>query len=678
MKLAVNWFRFIATLAILSPLVACSVSQAGNVEFFGKTEPPKGRILRYTSGAEPGSIDPHIPTNQLEHRIIMALFEGLVEYHPKTMKPIPAIAERWEANKDHSEFVFHLRRNARWSDNDPITADDFVYSFRRAISPQLAARNASFAYYIKYAQSYNEGGVFVRDPATGEFLLEEDFSLDSAKTVAKTEAPVQHKQSDTPSIALPSEASSPSAHCGLQQPRPALYDAENAIAIDTSFHRFIRSPTRFVLPGAEQARAKALESNPGLKAALSGKELVPVKAEDIGVEAVDEYTLRITLTQTAPFFIEMLPLHLFRVVPRKAIEKHGAAWTQPGKIVSCGPFKLQTWKPYNELTVVRDPLYWDAAIVKLDQISFFPLEENMTIMNLYKAGELDAVYNHTVPYGWIDQIRTLKDYMDAPEAAIAYYWINTTKPPMTDKRVRKAFNMAIDKDALAALRRTSKPLTAFTPEGIFPGYPQPKGDKFDPKRASHLLADAGYRDNEGNFDPEKFPTDQVELTYNTNPNNRVIAEFLQAQWKQNLQITVTIKNMENSTFDALRNRLDYKGFARGSYGADYMDPFTFLTLFHTPNNGSGTGWTDPKYDQIIDEANRTLDPRRRYELLAEAEAYLIEEQPMLPLQSERTNWMKKPYVKGLYPTLGAMHAWKFVYIEHDPAKWDRGMPQMTE
>lgn len=646
MKIAVDCFRFMAALAILSTLAACSASQAGNVEFFGKTEPPNGQVLRYVSGAEPESIDPHIPTNQLEHRIIMALFEGLVEYHPKTMKPIPAIAERWDVNSDYSEFIFYLRRNARWSNNNPITAHDFVYSFRRALSPQLAAQNASFAYYIKYAQSYNEAGVFVRDPATGEFLLEEDFSSDPAKTKTKSESP---------------------AH-----PQPA--DASSSAVNETSFHRFVRSPARLTLPGTEKARAKELEKNPSLKAAIAGKEFVPVKADDIGVEAVDDHTLRITLTQTVPFFVDMLPFHFFRLVPREAIEKHGSSWTQPGNIITCGPFKLKTWKAYNELVVVRDPLYWDAAAVKLNQISFYALDENTTAMNLYKAGEVDAVYNHTVPYGWIDRIRTLKDYMDAPEAAIAFYLVNTTKPPMTDKRVRKAFNMAIDKAALAVLRRTSKPLTAFTPEGIFPGYPQPTGDGFDPARARQLLAEAGYRDSAGNFDPKKFPTDQVELTYNTNPNNRVLAEFLQAQWKQNLKgITITLKNMENKAFAGVRAKLEYQGFARNSYGADYMDPFTFLTLFYTPNNG--TGWSDPKYDQIIDEANRTLDPPRRYELLAKAEAYLLEEQPMIPLQSERTNWMKKPYVKGLYPTLGAMHAWKFVYIEYDPAKWDQGVPQ---
>lgn len=656
MKLAVDWFRFMAALAILSTLAACSTSQAGDVDFFGRTEPPNGQVLRYISGAEPESIDPHIPVYQFEHRIIMALFEGLVEYHPKTMEPIPAIAERWDVNSDSSEFVFHLRRNARWSDNDPVTAHDFVYSFRRGLSPELAARHAEFAHTIKYAKGYNEAGNFVRDPATSEFLLEKDFDTDTAKLVAKGQGSSLLQASDAASSAA---SLSPT-------------NRGDAITSETAFRRFIQSPTRFVLPSTKKERAEELKKHPGLEAALVGKELVPVKDEDIGVEAVDDYTLRITLTQPAPYFVSMMPLHSFRAVPRKAIERHGQSWTQPGNIITCGPFKLQTWKPYNEIVVVRDPLYWDAAAVKLNRISFYAVTETTTMMNLYKAGEVDAVQNHAVPYGWIDRIRSLKDYMDAPEAAIAYYLINTTKPPMTDKRVRKAFNMAIDKAALAALRRVSKPLTAFTPQGIFPGYPQPAGDAFNPARAKQLLAEAGYRDASGGFDPAEFPVDQVELTYNTSGDNtRIIAEFLQAQWKQNLGITVSLRSMETKTFSVARGNLDYKGFARGGYGADYLDPFNFLMLFYTPGNESGSGWFDPKYDRLIDEANQTIDPQRRYELLARAEAYLLEEQPMIPLQSDATNWVKKPYVKELYPTPGAVHAWKFVYIEHDPAKWDR-------
>lgn len=624
-------------------LPACRSAGAGSV-YFGEVDPPREQVLRYISGSEPESLDPQIPTSSPDARIAMAFFEGLVEYDPKTMEPIPAIAERWEVNADSSEFVFHLRRNARWSNGDPITTADFVYSMRRGLSPELASRNASLAYYIKYAQGYNNGGMFVRDNVTGAFVAETDVAPEASSV-----APTLNATSANAKLANGVEPSQTS-----------------------EFRRFIAAPARLVVAGDEKARAKEFKANPKLEAAIAGKELVPVTAENLGVEAIDGFTLRITLTQSAPFFLKLLPHQFFRIVPRKTVEKHGVAWTQPANIVTCGAFKLEAWKPYDVVAGVRDPMYWDAARVKLERIYFYPLEELTTMMNLYKAGEVDAVYNHSVPKGWIDKIRPLKDYMDEQEAAIFYYCLNVKKSPTNDVRVRKALNMAIDKEALAAFRIVNKPLTAFTPEGIFPGYPQVKGDEFDPAKAKLLLAEAGYKDGAGNYEPEKFPIGDVEITYNTSESNKQVAEFIQAQWKQNLGLTVPLKNMEFKTFLPLRSKLEYKGIAQGAWSADYMDPFTFLNLFYTDGADNATGWSDPKYTRMLDDANRTLDPQKRYELLAQAETLLLDAQPIIPLMTTATNWVKKPYVKGMYPNAGTLHAWKYVYIEPDSSKWGSG------
>jgi len=291
-------------------------------------------------------------------------------------------------------------------------------------------------------------------------------------------------------------------------------------------------------------------------------------------------------------------------------------------------------------------------------------------MNLYKAGEVDAVYNHTVPYAWVDDMRRLKDYMDKPENAIEYYMLNTKKPPTNDIRVRRAFNMAIDKNALSVYRRVVKPLTVFTPEGIFPGYPQPEGDPFDPERARALLAEAGYRDANGNYDPSRFPIDQMEISYNTSESNKQTAEFVQAQWKQHLRLTVPLKNIEWKTFLDSRAKLQYSGAARAGWVGDYMDPYTFLDLFSTEFGDNGTGWSPPEYVAMLRRANTEHDPAKRYELLAKAEAFLIAAQPVIPLYTNGTDWLKKPFVKGMYPNPLTLHAWKYVYIEHDPAKWD--------
>jgi len=445
--------------AFLAGSLSCSVSSK-NEEFFGKTVPPERNILRYVTGDEPESLDPPISTGQPEARIYMALFDGLAEYNRKTMQPEPSLAERWDVNNDSSEFTFHLRKNARWSNGDPVDANDFVYSVRRAVSPELASRNAYLAAYIKYSEAYNSKQVFVKDPKTGQFLLRKDFE----------DEPTPEPLSSQPS-------SSGEYRASAEEPKPDS---------DSAFHQLMHSPTRLTIPGDEKARTKLLDKNPKLKSAVAGKDLVPVTAEDIGVEALEPYVVRISLVQPAPFFLGLLPHQVFRIVPRKAIEKWGNRWTEPEHIITCGAFKMKSWRPYDELIVERDPMFWDAANVKLDEIHFYPMADNPTIMNLYKVGEVDAVLNHTVPNAWLDVVRTKKDYMDSVEASIDYLQINVTRPPMTDVRVRKAFNYAIDKNAWAAWRKIVKPLTAFTPEGIFQGYPQPKGDQFDPERARQL------------------------------------------------------------------------------------------------------------------------------------------------------------------------------------------------
>ena len=647
--------------------ISCRVL-ATNEEFFGKTTPPQGNILRYVNGSEPESFDPALSSGQPEQRIFMALYEGLVEYHPKSLNAIPAIAETWERNNDSSEFVFHLRKNARWSNGDPINAHDFVYSIRRNITPAVGSRTAPVAYQIKYAQAFNQKAAFVRDPQSRQFLLEKDF--------AEAAEPVEEPWSQRPLSSLASEYAQ-----GIAEPVSAANGAPLPIVPDTSFHQSMHSPARLTVPLDEKKRAKLLAGNPKLQAAVAGKELVSVTAEDIGVEAVDDYTVRISLAQPVTYFSGVLAHQIFRLVPRKAIEKYDEHWTDLAHIVTCGPFKLKSWTPYSEVVVERDPMYWDAANVHLDEIRFYVSTDHPTSMNLYKVGYADAVVNHSVPNAWMDVVSTKKDYMDAAEAAITYILINVTQPPMNDLRVRRAFNMAIDKVTYSKSKRTTKPLTAFTPEGIFPGYHQPKGEQFDPEQARKLLGEAGYpvtRKSDGTYECKQFPAQDVRFMFATHSANKAVAEFMQAQWKQNLGITVLLDNMEGKTYMSARSKLAYKGFALAIWGADYMDPATFLNVFLTPGSDNGSGWWDQKYADLLKEANQTADRQKRYELMAKAEKYLLDAQPMIPIETPSVKWVKKPYVKGLYPNPSSLFAWKFVYIERDPSKWDYATPSLSD
>ncbi len=697
-----NQFRLLSVILVISSLLTGCMTSASS-RYFGRTTPPADNVLRYVSGAEPESLDPQFVTGQPEARIMLAMYDRLVEYHPKTMEPIPGVAESWEISPDGSEYLFHLRNNAKFSNGDPITAKDFVYSFRRALSPELASRNGILAYYIKYAEAYNSGKSFVKD-ANGQFLLKKDFVVkgedetkpelaqaksDPVETTKTTGAP--EKVEVKPTV----KANDPIAPDSVKK-----QNLSDNFGADTAFQQFITAPERLTIPSDEKERQKAFKEAPKIKAAAEGKELVPVKAEDIGVEAVDDYTLRVKLYQPAPFFLGLLAHQLFSVLNQKVIEKYGKDWIKPENIVTSGPFKLSVYKPYDELVVVKDPNYWDAANVKLDGIEFYPLEEATTMMNLYKAGRVDALYNHTVPAAWNDVISQYKDeYLNAPEVATEFYVINTKKAPMDDVKVRQAFSLAIDRVALSKFRKTTKPLTDHTPEGIFPKYEiarkkvfaeklkengisQEEWAKrtFDPEKARQLLAEAGYpvQQNGSSFSSPKFPVDKVNITYNTAESNKSVAEFVQAQWKQNLGITVPLKNLEFKTFLPLLSSVGYDGFGRRGWVGDYMDPYTFLGLYYSPQNDGATGWWDPKYDQMLDDANNTVDPQARFEKLAAAEFYVTQQAIIVPMQTQATNWIKKPYVKGLYPNPGTLHAWKFVYIERDPNKWDTNVENIMQ
>jgi len=624
--------------------------------YFGKMNVPTGNVLRYVSGAEIESLDPQVSDGQPDARIFMALYEGLVEYDPKTLQPIPELAKSWEAGPRVDEFIFHLRDNAKWSDGSPITANDFVYSMRRGFQPDTLSRTANLGYVVKYAEAFNGGKVFVKKG--DQFLLAKDFG-------------------------------------GAEEAPAAPFGPE------TEFRKFIRSPERLTLPGDEKKRAKAIDANPQLKAAVDGAEFVPVTANDIGIEAVDRYTVRITLRQSAPYFLGLLAHQFFRLVPQQAISKYGRQWTRPENIVTCGPFRLKEYKRYDKLIVERDPNYWDAANVHLDRIEFYPVEELTTIVNLYKAGDVDAFLNHSVLAAWIDSIRKYKDeYMLFPEAAVSYYGINVTKPPFDNLKVRRAFDLAVDRVALSEYRKITQPLFDITPNKVFPDYDKARdkvGEEirnekkltpdqwknyfgFDPDQARKLLTEAGYpvQKNGDTYSCPSFPIDKVQLTFNTGESNKAIAEFVQSQWRQNLGITVPLQNMEFKTFLAFKDELQYPGFSQLLWSGDYMDPNTFLGLFYGQHNNGDTGWYDPKYDKMLDDANSELDPQKRYEMMARAEYYALDNCIIVPLTINATNWMKRPYVKGMYPNPGTLHPWKFVYIEHDPAKWDHDVQNIMD
>ena len=511
-------------------------------EYFGNLAFPDEQVLRVCNGDEPRSLDPHKVAGVTEQNIMLNLYDGLTTYDPRTAEPIPCLAESWEPNADASVWTFRLRRDATWTDGTPLTADDFVYSWRRMVSPATAAPFVNLMYYVKNAQAINEGRI-------------DDLTR-------------------------------------------------------------------------------------------------------LGVRAVDPYTLEVTMERPTAFFVTMTPQYVYTAVPRQAIERYGDAWLDPVHHVSSGPFRLLKRIPYDRIVLEKWDGHWDAASVRLNRIVFYPTQDKNTVVNLYKAGEVAVTWgtNQTIPVTFAKALREKKDYVMSPSFGTYYYSLNVKRPPMNDVRVRRALNLAIDKRLICEklLQAGQTPATTFVPPGL-PGYPYPEGEGYDPETARRLLAEAGF--------PAGAGLPPVEIAFNTDETHGQVAQAIQSMWKTELGVEVTLLNMEWQAFQAYREGREYRGVARTSFIGDYFDPSTFLDLMASDSPNNHPGWLDARYSAMIQEANREIVPRERFEQLAAAERYMLEAVPIIPLYHYSSVRLKKPWLAGWYENLLDQHPLKFVYID---------------
>ncbi len=503
-------------------------------------------VLHFGNGTEPQGIDPHAVTGVPESHILDALFEGLVHKDPATLEPTPGMADKWELSPDGLIYRFHIRENARWSDGTPLTAEDFRWSWWRALQPALGNEYSYMLFPLKNAEKYLSGDI-------------KDF-------------------------------------------------------------------------------------------------------DQVGVRVTDPHTLEVELNAPTPYFLQLISHASYFPVPRHVIEKFGSPtdkatrWTRPGNMVSNGPFRLAGWKLNKFVRVERNPEYWDAGHVRLNAVMFYPTENISTEERMFRSGQLhrtEDVPIDKIP-GWRenhrDQIR-----LDLYEGTY-YYMINVKKPGLTDVRVRKALNMAVDRKTLVetVLKGVQVPAYAMTPPGTI-GYQPPKLFDYDPEGARRLLAEAGYPDGKG------MPP--IEILYNTHEGHRKIAVALQQMWRRNLNIDVTMVNQEWKVFLNTRQNKDFT-LARQGWIGDYVDPNTFLDLWITDGGNNNTNWSNKEFDDLI--LRRIPAMKTREERLAgfyKAETILMEEVPVIPIYTYVTKHLVRSSVKGMPSNLLDYYSFQDIYLE---------------
>lgn len=521
--------------------------QPGNTG--GETEKPKEKqYLVYNMGQEPDKIDPALESALNAAVVCTQVFEGLMTIDEEN-KPVPATAEKVDFDPSNpTKYVFHIRKNAKWSDGQPVLAKDFEYAWKRALDPATAADYANYLYYLKNGEAFNT--------------------------------------------------------------------------------------------------KKA-------------------NADDVGVKAIDDYTLEVELENQTPFFLELCSFPTYYPVRKDVVEKDPEKWAQNAETyIGNGPFKMSSWIHDSEITFEKNENYWDKDAVKLEGMKFVMIAQESQALSAWETGEVD--YIDTMPSAEIPRLIQEGKLETPPYIGTYYISVNCQKPVLNDPRVRKALALAIDRVALidTVWKDGRQPATAWVPYGIADADPSKQfravgGDYYNPKgdvaEAKRLLAEAGYPDGQG------FPT--FEYAYNKSETHALIAQAVQDMWKKNLGINIKLNETDWKTFLPQRKEGNYE-MSRDGWIGDYMDPSTFTDILTTGNGNNNPQYSNPKYDALIKEAMKETDAEKRMKLLHQAEDILIkEDMGLIPLAFYVRDICKKPYIKDSYMIPTGIVYFKKAYIE---------------
>ena len=318
-----------------------------------------------------------------------------------------------------------------------------------------------------------------------------------------------------------------------------------------------------------------------------------------------------------------------------------------------GPFKLKSWVINKSVEVEPNPYYWDAETVKLKEIRFYPIPSEFSEERAYRDGQIH--YTYTMPPNMIDWYRKNdpKHLRLDPYLGVYYYKFNLTKPPLDNPKLRQALSLAIDRKKIVenVTLGGQEPAYALSPpiEGL---YQPPKIVHYDPEKARELLAEAGYPGGKG------LP--KIELLFNTQDTHKSIAETIQAMWKKELGIDgISLLNQEWKVYQSTLHEMRYE-IGRHAWIGDFVDPTTFLDMFRTGDSNNETGWSSPRYDQLLKDAARAPSMEERTKILLEAETILLTELPIIPIYWYTRTTLVHPSMRGWEPLLIDNHPYKHV------------------
>ncbi|EKZ6369836.1 oligopeptide ABC transporter substrate-binding protein OppA [Klebsiella aerogenes] len=381
--------------------------------------------------------------------------------------------------------------------------------------------------------------------------------------------------------------------------------------------------------------------------------------ETLGVKALDDTTLQVTLNQPNAAFLAMLAHPSLVPIDKVLVERFGDKWTKPEHIVTSGPYTLSKWVVNERIVAQRNPKYWDNEHTVINKVTYLPITSEAADVNRYKAGEIDIVY--TVP---VNQFALLKKTMGsqlnvAPQLATYYYELNTTKPPFNDPRVRRALNMGLDKDIIAdkVMGQGQRPAWLISQPDIGgvtlkqPDYASWPRDKRIAE-AKKLLNEAGFNESH----PLVF-----NLLYNTSETHQRIAIAASSMWKKNLGVEAKLQNQEWKTMLDTMHTHNFDA-VRYAWIADYDDAASFLNNFRTGDSENTSQYSNPAYDKALHDAAKAADTAARGKFYQQAEDLLAEDVPAIPVYHYVRTHLVKPWVGGFEPDKLGYYYTKDMYI----------------